>query len=135
MSNRTVKYDFCHAIVQMEQDNNTLLLRFDNGEVLKFEARSDDNDLPVLTNEEPTDEDLYSVGAISDTEYHKRVDREQYRKKCEDKLFEAWLSHYQYGVKEGFPRPTKYPRPVAEAFACGVRGVTHEGLVFWKDSP
>lgn len=133
------------TLVAMTKISNELLLRFEDGEIMKFVANIEsdyDCTHPTLTKEKPDAEDLHIIGAISDEELA-AIRAEDYCKRQEtlrleaiakqaDQLLAAWKWYYQYGEAGGFTKPVKYPPAVKVAFEAGSYNVLYKGIVFTR---
>ena len=116
------------TLVQMTRGKNTLLLRFDDGEIMKFVALIGSPGT-IMAKKEPTDEDLFLVSATDS------VEREA--KDREADLLVAWQMWVKHGPGAGFAKPKKFPGDVIRkinlaryASVWPVVSVIHENIIF-----
>jgi hypothetical protein len=115
------------TLIQMKKNPDSLILCFDDNEVVKFEAEIDSDpecDWPALRQIKPTMHEKLEIGAISQEDFdvwvakgREELDRqasEDAKLKQQENLFAAWRSYHKYGEEGGFTKPSKYPKCVID---------------------
>jgi len=96
------------TLVKFSLFGNSLLLLFEDGEVVKFCTL-----LEEIGQCPPSKWDLMHLGVISEEEWNAHLkdrEREKEQKENEQKLLQAWYDYYTANMN--YPKPTKYPREV-----------------------
>lgn len=97
---------------------DAVIVRLKDGTLKKFVASLEFGHEVSIEEEDLTYHDLRQMGDITEEEWYRRATKHKSERtvaSLDDQLLVAWRNYYDHGIKDGFPKPVKYPSFVQEA--------------------
>lgn len=123
---------------------SSVIIRLADGTLRKFQASLEFGNEVVLEEEDLTDYNLLEMGDITEEECRCRTaEKETVLRdaRLDTRLMVAWKNYYDFGIKDGFAKPVKYPSFI-QVFVDEIewgkepaRIISHSGLTFHLENP